>query len=214
MSQGPQYTSCVEPKHFSPPNTALIVALGVLIVGGLATALASFGVGALVAIASLVQLLRYVLNFMLNGKLVCLHRDPAQGCHCGNGGNTVCAIGEVADTENVGEDKNPIEDIDNDYGVNLMLAPFDIKKFAANGEDKVKNLALATDPALPQGDLLRLQPNMPLEDGQPMWTGYFRTMVVAQTSGEYHAWTELFGRELSESDQEDAWTVYRDANPG
>jgi hypothetical protein len=101
MSQGPQYTSCVEAADFSPPNTAIIATLGALIVVGGIAAVFSAGIGALIAIAALVQLLRYVLDFMLNGKLICLHRTSAD-CNCGDAGNTICAIGEVADTEGVG----------------------------------------------------------------------------------------------------------------
>ena len=132
MSLGPQYTSCVEPAEFSPPDSAVIgVLAGLIVVGGIA-ALFSAGIGALIAIASLVQLLRYVLDFMLNGKLICLHRDPSNACVCSPDGGTVCAIGEVADTESVGEDKNPIADVDNDYGMNVILLPFSMLDFAKN----------------------------------------------------------------------------------
>ena len=132
MSQGPQYTSCVEANDYTPLSTAAIVTLGALVaVGGIA-ALFSGGIGALISIAALVQLLRYVLNFMLNGKLICLHRS-APDCNCGDAGNTVCAIGEVADTEGVGQDKNPFEDIDNDYAMNVILAPFDMSQIGIHG---------------------------------------------------------------------------------
>jgi hypothetical protein len=216
MSQGPQYTSCVAPKDFSPPDPLVI---GVLIAvggGSFLAILAGFGAWSYALIAVVVQALRYVLEFMLNGKLICLHRDPAQGCHCGAGGNTVCAIGEVCDTEQVGEDKNPVEDIDNDYSVNLILAPFDLKKFADNpGKSDFNvaaNHALATAPSHPQGDLLRGQTEMPSEDGKTMFTGYFRTMVMTLLNGQYHAWTELFGREQSESEQKEAWADYLEQN--
>ena len=133
MSLGPQYTSCVEAKDFTGLSEAVIVALAALILGGGIASLFTFGIGALVAVASLVQLLRYVLNFMLNGKLICLHRNVAD-CNCGGTGNTVCAIGEVADTEAVGEDKNPFEDIDNDYAMNLILAPFNMREVGLKGQ--------------------------------------------------------------------------------
>ena len=164
MSQGPQYTSCVEAVDFKPLSTAILVTLGALIVAGGITALFTFGIGALISIASLVQLLRYVLDFMLNGKLICLHRSSAD-CNCGNAGNTICAIGEVADTEGVGEDKNPIEDVDNDYAMNVILAPFNMREFAATMSElarisdavKDENYNLATEPRMPQGDLLQRQ---------------------------------------------------------
>lgn len=212
MTQGPQYTRCVEPKDFTPIDPAVI---GVLVAVGAVSflaILAGFGAWSYVLIGVVVQALRYVLDFMLNGKLICLHRDPAQGCHCGAGGATVCAVGEVCDTEQVGEDKNPIEDIDNDYSVNLILAPFDVKKFAANPgkseQSRAANHALATAAAQPQGDLLRVQPGMPADDGKTMFTGYFRTMVMTLLGGQYHAWTELFGREQDESEQSEAWADF------
>jgi hypothetical protein len=193
VSEGPQYTSCVEAVDFKPPSKAILVTLGALIVAGGITALFTFGIGALISIASLVQLLRYVLDFMLNGKLICLHRSSAD-CNCGNAGNTICAIGEVADTEGVGEDKNPFEDVDNDYAMNVILAPFNLRELAQL-QDRDKALAAATDPSLPQGDLLKMQPGAPKEDGKDQFTGYFRTMVYQQKDDQYYAWTELVGRD-------------------
>ena len=194
MSEGPQYTSCVEAADFKPLNTALLATLGTLIVAGGITALFTFGIGAAVSVAALVQLLRYVLDFMLNGKLICLHRNNAD-CNCGEGGNTICAIGEVSDTEGVGEDKNPFEDIDNDYAMNVILAPFNLRTLAQL-KDGPKALAAVTDPSLPQGDLLKMQPGTPKDDdGKDQFTGYFRTMVYQQKDDKYYSWTELVGRD-------------------
>ena len=179
-------------------------------VGGIA-AIFSAGIGALIAIASLVQLLRYVLDFMLNGKLICLHRDPANNCVCSSDGGTVCVIGEVADTEDVGEDKNPVEDVDNDYAMNVIPSPFDMGEFA-NHDDPQENFAIATAPTQPQGDLLRMQPGMPTDDGKPMFTAYFRTMVMTR-DGHYNAWTEIIGRDygwfgIAGPDQQKQWGDY------
>jgi hypothetical protein len=188
MSLGPQYTSCVEPKDFTGLSTALIATLGVLIgVGGIAS-LFTFGIGALVAIAALVQLLRHVLNFMLNGKLICLHRNVAD-CNCGSTGNTVCAIGEVADTEAVGEDKNPFEDIDNDYAMNLVLAPFDMRQVGIKGEPNSAPNVDVTLAGSPQVDLLAEQP------GMPKFAGYRRSMVYQLVDSKYQAWSEIVGRD-------------------
>jgi hypothetical protein len=222
VSQGPQYTSCVEAADFSTPSTAIIAALGALIVVGGIAALFSAGIGALIAIASLVQLLRYVLDFMLNGKLICLHRTSAD-CNCGDAGNTICAIGEVADTEAVGEDKNPIEDVDNDYAMNVILAPFDMRSFAANNVGlstaefpdavKDKNYVIAAAAGQPQGDLLHRQLPPPVTaEGELKGTGYFRTMISVD-SGEYHAWTEIIGRDygwfgIVGPDQKKEWSNY------
>ena len=221
MSEGPQYTSCVEPADFSPPSTAILVALGALIVVGGIAAIFTAGIGALIAIASLVQLLRYVLDFMLNGKLICLHRASAD-CNCGNAGNTICAIGEVSDTEGIGEDKNPIEDVDNDYAMNVILAPFDMAAFASNNvglstaefSDAVKDkaYAIAAAPTHPQGDLHHRQLPPPMTaDGELTGKGYVRTMIGLD-SGEYHAWTELIGRDFGwfgiGPDQKKKWADY------
>lgn len=212
MSQGPQYTSCVEAAQFKPLDTALLVTLGVLIAAGGIAAIFTFGISAFVSIAALVQLLRYVLDFMLNGKLICLHRDLANPCACSADGNQVCAIGEVADTEAVGEDKNPIEDVDNDFAINLVLAPFDMREFALH-EDPNKNHALATDSSLPQGDLLRMQIGMPVEDDKPVFAGYFRTMVYTLLNNQYHAWTEIIGKDygwfgVGSPDEQKKWGDY------
>jgi hypothetical protein len=221
MSEGPQYTSCVAPNAFSPPNKAIIAALVALIVVGGIGAVFSAGIGALISIAALVQLLRYILDFMLNGKLICLHRTSAD-CNCGDDGNTICAIGEVADTEGVGEDKNPVEDVDNDYAMNVILAPFNMRAFAANNvgtstaefpdalKDKNYNIAAASTP---QGDLLKRELPPPVaSDGDLTGTGYFRSMIGLD-SGEYHAWTEIVGRDygwfgIIGPDQQKQWSDY------
>jgi hypothetical protein len=99
---GPQYTSCVEPAQFRPVNQTLVgVLLGVAAVGGIAAVLLNPGL-ILVSIALVVQALRYTLDWMLNGKLVCRHRDhAATDCVCSDNTTTVCAIGRVVDTEAV-----------------------------------------------------------------------------------------------------------------
>jgi hypothetical protein len=221
VSEGPQYTSCVEPPAFTGLNTAIVATLGALIVVGGIASLFTFGIGALISIAALVQLLRYVLEFMLNGKLICLHRNSAD-CNCGATDNTICAIGEVSDTEGIGEDKNPIEDVDNDYAMNVILAPFNMREFAAHDvgtstaeipaaiKDAV--YAVATGPTQSQGDLLHRHLPPPVSaDGELTGTGYFRTMIGLD-SGEYHAWTELIGRDFGwfgiGPDQKKKWADY------
>lgn len=227
MSEGPQYTSCVEASDFSLPSAAVLATLGALVVVGGIAALFSAGIGALIAVAALVQLLRYVLNFMLNGKLICLHRSNPD-CDCGPGGSTICAIGEVADTEGVGEDKNPIEDVDNDYAMNVILAPFNMREFASHNvgtssaeiPDAVKDLNYQIAAAQPQGDLLHreLPPPVPpeeptlLNDKPLTGTGYFRTMIGVD-NGDYHAWTEVIGRDygwfgIVGPDQQKLWADY------
>lgn len=207
MAEGPQYTSCVAANRFEDLKWWLILPIAGLVVGG-------FGV--IIAIPALVQILRYLLDWIVNGKLICLSRSASSGCACGDGGNIVCAIGEVADTEEVGQDKNPVEDIDNDYSINLILLPFSMQSFKGSRETdgsewRKDNLELVVD-TNPQGDLLKEQPDMPehegflnlirysvtgdesIRPGRSKYTGYFRTMVHLSVSDQYHAWTEIVGR--------------------
>jgi len=201
MSLGPQYTSCVEAKDFEPIKDWYVGILLGAAGGGAIAALFSGGIGLLVTIPALVEALHYVSNWMLNEKLICLHRDPSKMC---GDHELVWAIGEVADTEDVGEDKNPIEDIDNDYAMNVMLAPFDMMAF---GDSAQTNLDIATKPTQPQGDLLSRQSDM------PKFNGYFRTMIVTLSDKKYRAWTDVVGRDYGWTgiigpDQQKAWSKY------
>ena len=203
MSLGPQYTSCVEAKDFEPAKDWYVALLLAAAAGGAIAALFSGGIGLLVTIPALVEALHYTSEWMLNGKLICLHRDPAKMC---GDHEMAWAIGEVADTEAVGEDKNPIEDIDNDYAMNVILAPFNMMAF---GDSAQKNLEIATVgvPPPPQGDLLSRQKDM------PKFNGYFRTMIVTMSDQKYRAWTEVVGRDYGWTgiigpDQQKAWADY------
>jgi hypothetical protein len=204
MSLGPQYTSCVEAADFEPINTAYVAVLLIAAAGGTLAALFSGGIGLIIAIPALVEALHYTANWMLNGKQICLHRKPEKMC---GDHEMVWAIGEVADTEDVGEDKNPIEDIDNDYAMNVILAPFDLFAF---GSDAGKNLE-KVGKTEPQGDLLSRQ------DGMPKFNGYFATMILTLSDHKYRAWTEVVGRDygwtgLIGPDQQKAWSDYVFAN--
>jgi len=210
MSLGPQYTSCVEAEDFEPVNKVYVA---LLITAGPLLALFTGGIGLLVTIPALVEALHYTADWMLNKKLICLHRDSTRMC---GEHEMVWAIGEVADTEDVGEDKNPIDDIDNDYAMNVILAPFDMMAF---GDSADTNFEIATEgvhppPAhpelpspLPQGDLLQMQ------KGMPKFNGYFRTMIVTMSDKKYRAWTEVVGRDYGWTgiigpDQQEAWSDY------
>jgi hypothetical protein len=212
---GPQYTKCVAAKDFTPkPEAAVFILLGLSVTSFLAAAMnpAFLWVGG----ALVLQALRIVADWMLNGKLICLERNHPD-CACHGSQSLVCAIGEVADIEEVGEDKNLYEDIDNDYAINLLLSPQGHGRFAANPEssfdfinnyEKCKisqpaktNLAAAEGGL--QGDLLRRPP------GVPDYVGYFRTFIHHQVTNEYFAWTELFGHNpggSGPSDVKDNWT--------
>ncbi len=214
---GPQYTNCVAPKDFSGKPTwafAILVSAGLLNFAAASVFPALLWVGS----AFLLQALRVVLEWMLNGKLICLHRNKPE-CDCGDSGSQVCALGEVGDIEDIGEDKNPIEDIDNDYAINLILSPHDHFEFAKNSEnsyDFINNYTgeTITEPARknleaaqkgPQGDLISPQP------GMPRFAGYFRTFIFHQLSKERFAWNEVFGHNFGAagpSGVRNAWADY------
>jgi hypothetical protein len=208
MSLGPQYTSCVDLKDFQPLNKTLLgIVLGAaLIVGGVASLFSALGI--LVITGAGVQALRYVLDWMLNGKLVCLHRQQTEDCTCSTDGTQVCAIGWVADTEDVGEDKNPIEDVDNDFAINILLAPVSIADLIGKSRDA--NLATArADPA--QGDLLRQPDGIPNSDRDLGWDGYTRSFVTLKVTGETHSKTEVVGRDYGWGigpDRQTKWENY------
>ena len=96
---GPEHTTCVEEKDFAELNTAYIgVLVAATAVGGLA-AVFTGGSSLLIAGGALLEAIRYVLNFMVHGKLICLHRQGVVDCICGGpSGTHVCAIGEIATT--------------------------------------------------------------------------------------------------------------------
>jgi hypothetical protein len=196
---GPQYTSCVSANDFEPIDYAYLAILGIIAGVGIAFA----GIGLLLTSAAAVEALRYVLDWMLNRKLICLHRSNTH-CNCNSSNDTtVCAIGEVADSEDIGEDKNPIDDVDNDYALNLILAPADHDDFAQNGEDAEANQKIARNG--PQGDLITEQP------GMPSFGGYSRTMVMLQKSGEYLPWTSIVGKNyknFNNPDQNELWADF------
>lgn len=213
---GPQYTSCVEEKDFSELNPLYLSVLATIAISGGLTAVLFGGIPAFIAAGAFFEALRYVLNWMLHGKLICLHRNPADAdCKCGFAdAPTVCAIGEVTDTEHVGEDKNPIEDIDDDYAINLALFPFKMSDFVAKGymkpeEDdsfwtyKQSLLALVTAAGQAQGDLLRRHLS---KHGEAKKFGYLRTMVYTGADGQYQPYNDVIGRDPDQPI--DKWSEY------
>ena len=222
---GPQYTSCVEEKDFKGLNYAYIGVLAFVTgFAGLAVIFAS-GVLGVVAAAAVLEALRYALDYMLHGKLICLHRNHSLvNCHCGGpGGHVVCAIGEMVGTEDVGEDKNVLEDVDDDYAINLALLPFDMKAFAAapfvNREDPTAfdfyrngQLQIAAASAPLQVDLIQPQQST---HGRQATFGYLPTMVML-SNGDYLPYNQVIGRNpqelLSAFDEDARWEAYRANN--
>jgi len=159
-----EYTTCVEPADYAPLELTEEIVVGV---AAFVAAIFSGGI-ALIALGPVVfSAVRKVLEYMLHGKLVCLGGDR-------------CAIGWIAEIEPVGFDKPFPSNIDNDYALNLLLAPDsprDFERDASNaGAAEKANLKLA-QAATVQGGLVTEQPSMPEprdpEAGSGRYHGYF-----------------------------------------
>ena len=142
----PQYTTCVQPEDYEAPNfTAEIVVAA----AGLVLAFATFGIALIATVAAGMSALQKVCEYMLRGKLVCLGGDR-------------CAIGRITGFETV-DDKSGFDRIDNDFSINILLAPHDLAEFAhgtpANNYWKVVNDTSAGPGR--QGWLIEARPNMP-----------------------------------------------------
>jgi hypothetical protein len=164
-------TKCVSKEDYEAPNfTVEVIAL----VATLVAALFTGGLGLILAGPALFSALRKVLEYMLNGKLVCLGGDR-------------CAIGRIAELEPVGYQKPFPDNIDDDYSMNIVLAESSLHSFVrqsspADKEKKAKqdNLALAQAEPV-QGELIKEQPTgspaMPEprdpEDGFGHYHGYY-----------------------------------------
>jgi hypothetical protein len=145
---GPEYTSCVAPEDYEDPNftveqiTAAAAVVAAFFTGG--AALVALGPAAFSA-------LRKVLEYMLNGKLVCLDGER-------------CAIGWVAELEPVGYQKPFPDNVDNDFSINLVLAPASLHSFVRDASDADKarkeNLAIAQGTPI-QGVLITERSGMP-----------------------------------------------------
>jgi len=199
---GPQYTSCVEPTDFKPFNTDWFWVAGILsLVIPPATA------------AALVECLYYYADWALNGKLICLYREQKYfGSVVSSGAsNQICAIGEVGDFEVVGEDKNVIESIDNDYCINLILAPINLSThifFAKKNYNDPEIYDIAK--AGMQGDLISAQnkPDMPTnDDGTLKYGGYARDFVMF-ASQNYENWLDIVGHNVGGEDAEKQNTMW------
>ena len=165
MSEGPQYTGCTDKANWQ----SALAAVGVFdIVAAVAAILAVIGgapaIGVIAGFAAAAEIIRKVAEWQLNGKLICLKNvrrrifepvfpDP----------DRLCVLGTVLDFEAVGEGKSGIENIDNDFAINLLLAPMLQSVLLLDSASAIKQ----TLERSPQGDLIQnpQPPNQP--DGSP-----------------------------------------------
>lgn len=105
-----QYTHCVGKEEFTGLWSGWMIGGIVTAALGLLAIVLGGGIGAPVLFAGLIMTLEAACGFLLGGKLICL-------------GHNQCAIGKVVQLEPVGFDKPFPEDIDNDYSINILLAP-------------------------------------------------------------------------------------------
>jgi hypothetical protein len=107
----PIYTTCVERKDYETLSFTpeILIAIGSFLLFG--------GVGIFGSVVAVMAALHKLCEYILHGKLVCLGGDR-------------CAVGRVAGFETV-DDKGGLEKIDNDFSVNLLLAPYDLEYFTS-----------------------------------------------------------------------------------
>ena len=156
MSEGPQYTSCTDKANWKSAIASVGVADIVGAVGAILAVLAGFpAAGVILAFAAGAEIMRKVAEWQLNGKLICLS-NVKRRVFTDADPDRVCVLGTVLDFEKVGEDKSGFENIDNDFGVNLFLAPFPISDVVVTEPGKLKRRMERS----PQGDLIQ-DPNAP-----------------------------------------------------
>lgn len=151
MSEGPQYTNCTDKANWKSAIASVGVADIVGAVGAILAVLAGFpAAGVILAFAAGAEIMRKVAEWQLNGKLVCLS-NVKRRVYTDPDPDRVCVVGTVLDFEQVGEDKSGFEKIDNDFGLNLFLAPFPISDVAVTDFDKLRKRMDRS----PQGDLIQ-----------------------------------------------------------
>jgi hypothetical protein len=140
-----EYTKCVSKDDYEELDlTPETIAAAASVVGAILAgpvALAALG-------PTFFAALRTVLEYLLNGKLVCLGGDR-------------CAIGWVAELEPVGFGKPFPENIDDDFSINLVLAPASLDSFVRDSSDqeaaRKANLQVGQQTPV-QGELITEQP--------------------------------------------------------
>jgi hypothetical protein len=158
MSEGPQYTNCIEKADWK----SAVESVGVANIAGAVTAIlaavAGFPLAGLVlAFAAGAEIMRKVAEWQLNGKLICL-RNVQRRAFNDPDPDRICVLGKVLDFEKVGEDKSGFENIDNDFGLNLFIAPFQISDITLSDFDFLRRRMESS----PQGDLIQNPDAQPL----------------------------------------------------
>lgn len=157
----PQYTKCVDRADYEDPGFGPEIFVAI---AGLVYAISTFGISLILSLTAAMSALMKVCEYILYGKLVCLGDDQ-------------CAVGRVAAFETV-DDKSGVDKIDNDFSINLLLAPHGLAGFASGGTPKSNYDLLKNDTSswgfdnLP-GRLIAEQPSMPTpresKDAPPTW---------------------------------------------
>lgn len=146
----PQYTECVDRAAYENPSFGAEIFVAA---AGLVFALGTFGLSLILSLVAAMSALMKVCDYILYGKLVCLEDDR-------------CAVGRVASFETV-DDKSGVDKLDNDFSINLLLAPHDLAGFASGGTQKFNYELLKNDTTswgfddLP-GKLITEQKDMPI----------------------------------------------------
>jgi hypothetical protein len=145
----PQYTECVDRAAYEDPGFGPEIFVAV---AGLVYAIGTFGISLIFSMVAAMSALMKVCDYILYGKLVCLEDDR-------------CAVGRVASFETV-DDKSGVDKLDNDFSINLLLAPHHLGEFSF-GTKKTNYESLKNDTTswgfgdLP-GKLITEQPSMPI----------------------------------------------------
>jgi hypothetical protein len=105
-----QYTHCVSRDRFDALGWSSFIGPALLAVGGIVAAIFLAPPLLFAAFIAALWAVDKVCSFLLGGKLICLGGDR-------------CAVGRVVQLEPVGYGKSGVEKIDNDFSVNLLLAP-------------------------------------------------------------------------------------------
>jgi len=151
MSEGPQYTSCVDKDDFVTVESYVGVANVLGAIGAILFVLAGFpAAGAVFAFAAGAEILRKVAEWLLMHKLICL-KNVKRRVFDDPDPDRICVLGAVLDFERVGEDKSGFEEIDNDFALNLFLAPTPLIDIAGKDLDAITHAVEITA----QGDLIQ-----------------------------------------------------------